>query len=434
MGRVLRRTCWVLVCVLAACGDRRNTVSVDGALELAPGSLDFQQVAVHDQRSLPLTLRNSGRGRLDLTGVTIQGASGTTFRFSVPGQNAILPGQTVQGEVVFQPGAAGPASGTLLVTTDSTSSPQASVGLKGVGVDALASLREDALDFGKIGIGSEKIRQLTLTNPSTLPVEVSGRIVGAGADEFSMSPVTLAPGETRTQDVSFHPQRPGVKRAALAVTPCKGCGDVLVTLTGEGLEQALIADPASVDFGLVPTDFTVTGAAVLKNLSTEPVTVTAIAFATGSDPDFQSGGTPVPLVIAGGATATVDLAYVSTHLDAANGTLVLSENSVRHPTLNVPLTGVGGGTKVCVAPLLLEFGKHAVGTRTDSQVTVRNCGGPGYVFTVDSATLLAGAGSQFQLDPPVAYPVTLTTGNSVVIPVAFVPTVSGDVVEQLQIS
>ena len=133
MGRVLGRTCGVLVCVLAACGDRRNTVSVDGALELAPQALDFQQVAVHDQRSLPLTLRNSGRGRLDLTGVAIQGATGTTFRFSVPGQNAILPGQTVQGEVVFQPGAAGPANATLLVTTDSTSSPQATVGLKGVG-------------------------------------------------------------------------------------------------------------------------------------------------------------------------------------------------------------------------------------------------------------------------------------------------------------
>ena len=68
-------------------------------------------------------------------------------------------------------------------------------------------------------------------------MEVSGRIVGAGADEFSMSTVTLAPGETRTQDVSFHPQRAGVKRAALAVTPCKGCGDVLVTLTGEGLSR-----------------------------------------------------------------------------------------------------------------------------------------------------------------------------------------------------
>ena len=431
MGRVLRRTCWVLVCVLAACGDRRNTVSVDGALELAPEALDFQQVAVHDQRSLPLTLRNSGRGRLDLTGVTVQGAPGTTFRFSVPGQNAILPGQTVQAEVVFQPGAAGPASGTLVVTTDSTTSPQATVGLKGLGVDALASLKEDALDFGKIEIGAEKLRQLTLTNPSPLPVQVTGRIVGAGSDEFSMSPVTLAPGETRTQDVSFHPQRAGVKRAALAVTPCKGCGDVLVTLTGEGLEQALIAEPATVDFGLVPTDFTVNGMAVLKNLSTEPVTVTSVAV-TGDD-GFSSGGTPVPMVIAGGATATVAVNYTSTHLDAAAGTLTVAHDSVRHPTLDVPLSGVGGGTKVCVAPLLLEFGKHAVGTTTDSQVIVRNCGGPGYVFTVDSATLLSGPGSQFKLVPPVAYPVSLNPGNSVTIPVSFQPTVSGDVVEQLQI-
>ena len=292
----------------------RNTVSVDGALELAPEALDFQQVAVHDQRSLPLTLRNSGRGRLDLTGVTVQGAQGTTFRFSVPGQNAILPGQTVQAEVVFQPGAAGPASGTLVVTTDSTTSP-------GDGrAEGPRRRRPRVAEGGRarlreVEIGAEKLRQLTLTNPSPLPVQVTGRIVGAGSDEFSMSPVTLAPGETRTQDVSFHPQRAGVKRAALAVTPCKGCGDVLVTLTGEGLEQALIAEPATVDFGLVPTDFTVNGMAVLKNLSTEPVTVTSVAV-TGDD-GFSSGGTPVPMVIAGGATATVAVNYTSTHLDAA---------------------------------------------------------------------------------------------------------------------
>jgi hypothetical protein len=424
----------LLVCVLAACGDRRNTVSVDGALELAPAALDFQTVAVHDQRSLPLTLRNSGRGRLDLTAVTIQGAPGTTFTFSVPGQNAILPGQTVQGQVVFQPGVAGPANATLMVTTDSASSPQATVGLKGVGVDAVASVKEDTLDFGKIEVGSEKIRQLTLSNPSPLPVTVTGRIVGAGADEFSMSSVTLAPGQTVSQDVSFHPQRVGVKRAALAVTPCKGCGDVLVILTGEGLDQALVAVPPSLDFGLVPTNYTVTSAVVLENLSTEPVTVTGVAFVAGSDPDFQGGATPVPLVIAGGATATISLNYVSTHLGAANGTLRLNVDSTRHPTLDVPLTGTGGGAKLCVAPLLLEFGKHPVGSRTDSQVTVRNCGGPGDTFTVNSATLLAGAGSQFALDPPVAYPVTLlNTGDSVTIPVAFLPTTSGDVIEQLQI-
>ncbi|HZX40849.1 MAG TPA: choice-of-anchor D domain-containing protein, partial [Myxococcaceae bacterium] len=431
MGRVLRRRAWVLVCALVACGDR-NTVSVNGDLELTPATLDFQQVAVHDERTLEVTLRNRGRGRLDLTGVAIQGPSGGNWRVDVPGQSAVLPGQAVKGGVVFRPGAPGPMTGTLLVTTDSVTSPQATVGLSGVGVEAAAALREDALDFGKIEVGMEKIRQLTLSNPSPLPVAVSGRIVGAGADEFSMSSLTLQPGETRTQDVSFHPQSAGLKRAALAVTPCIGCGDVLVTLTGEGLEQALVAEPPSVDFGLVPTDFSATAVAVLHNLSTEPVTVSALAFAPGSDPDFSSGGTPLPLVIPGGATATVDLKYLSTHLGAASGTVELTVNSVKHPKLSIPLRGVGGGAKLCVAPLLLEFGKHAVGTRTDAQVTVRNCGGPGDVFTVDSATLLSGPGSQFQLGA-VAYPVTLTTGASVAIPVSFVPTTSGDVIEQLQI-
>ena len=426
----------MLVCVLAACGDR-NTVSVDGALELAPETLDFQQVAVHDERSLPVTLRNSGRGRLDLTAVTIQGPSGTSWRVDVPGQGAILPGQTVNATVVFRPGAAGPATGTLVVTTDSVQSPQASIGLRGVGVDALAALREDALDFGKIEVGAEKIRQLTFSNSSPLPVEVSGRIVGAGSDEFSMSALTVQPGETRTADVSFHPLRVGAKRAALAVTPCKGCGDVLVTLTGEGLDRALVATPAKLDFGLVPTDYTLTRPVLLQNLSTEPVTVEGLTV-TGPPGNFTAGGTPVPLTLAGGATATVDVSFTSTQLSQLQGNARFSTMTLGHPnTLDVPLAGTGGGSKLCVAPLLLEYGLHAIGTRTDASVTVRNCGAPGDVFTVNSATLVSGDTTQFQIGP-VPFPVTLTQGgpvDSVDIPVSFVPTIAKDpIAAQMQIT
>ena len=93
-----------------------------------------------------LTLRNSGRGRLDLTGVTVQGAQGTTFRFSVPGQNAILPGQHCC--MVFQPGAAGPGERDARGHHRQHHLPHGRP--KGLGVDALASLKEDALDFGKI--------------------------------------------------------------------------------------------------------------------------------------------------------------------------------------------------------------------------------------------------------------------------------------------
>ena len=208
-------------------------------------------------------------------------------------------------------------------------------------------------------------------------MDVSGRIVGAGADEFSMAAFTLAPGETRTQDVSFHPQRAGVKRAALAVTPCKGCGDLLVTLTGEGLELGAGGRAAVGGLRSGPTDFTATGVAVLRNLSTEPVTVTALAFAPGSDPDFSSGGTPLPLVIAGGATATVDLRYLSTHLGPASGTLVLSVDSVRHPTLSIPCPGRGRRGEAVRGAAGARVRQARRGDPHRLQVTVRNCGGPG---------------------------------------------------------
>ena len=130
----------------------------------------------------------------------------------------------------------------------------------------------------------------------------------------------------------------------------------------------------------------------------------------------------------------MDLAYVSTHLGAANGTLVLRVEQRASPhAVHSAVRGVGGGAKLCVAPLLLEFGKHAVGTRTDSQVTVRNCGGPGGRVHRRLGDPARRGGLPVPARPPVAYPVTLTTGTSVAIPVSFVPTTSGDVVEQLQI-
>jgi hypothetical protein len=433
MGRVRRCAILAVACVVASCSDRRNTVTVDGSLQLLPGAFDFQQVAVHDGKSMAVTLRNVGRGRVDLKSVTVQSGA-SVWEVELPGGTTrVLPGQDVKGSVVFRPVAPGPAQGTLIVTSDSIAAPQVTAPLSGIGVDAFATVQEQTLDFGIIELGAEKLKPLTVSNPSPLPIQVTARVVGAGGDEFSMAPLTLAPGETRQQNVSFHPQRVGTKRVALAVTPCSGCGDVLVVLTGKAIAQALVANP--VDFGQVPTDYTQVTPAVLQNLSTEPVTVTTLT--VSGDPDFQPGGTPLPVTVPGLGQVMVDLRYTATHLGLATGTATFTEQSGK--TLGVPLRGAGGGAKLCVAPLQLEYGQHAVNTDTPLTVTVRNCGGPGDVFDVTAATLGGAGASQFFTGPitksgtPVTLPVTLATGESINITVTFHPTAPGIVAATLTI-
>jgi len=434
MGRVRRCAILAAACVLASCSDRRNTVTVDGSLQLLPGAFDFQQVAVHDGRSMEVTLRNVGRGRVDLKSVTVQSGA-SVWEVQLPaGTTRVLPGQDLKGSVVFRPIAPGPAQGTLVVTTDSIAAPQVTAPLSGVGVDAVARVQEQTLDFGILELGAEKLKPLTLSNPSPLPVQVTARVVGAGGDEFSMASLTLAPGETRQQNVSFHPQRVGTKRVALAVTACTGCGDVLVVLTGKAIAQALVADP--VDFGQVPTDYTQVTPAVLRNLSTEPVTVTTLT--VSGDPDFRPGGTPLPVTVPGLGQVTVDLSYTATHLGPATGSATFTEQSGKK--LDVPLRGAGGGAKLCVAPLLLEYGQHALGTDTPLSVTVRNCGGPGDVFDVTGATLGGAGASQFKTGPitksgtPVTLPVSLATSESIVITVTFHPTTTGTAAATLTIN
>lgn len=418
----------IAVCaVLAACADRSPPRLADGRLAVFPGSLDFSQVALHASKDAQISLRNVGRGQLGLRRAWIEGQDGGIYAatFDDPTVRQVIPGGQTGMTVRFAPAVAGLAGANLVVETDSHEGRVFRLPLAGMGVDTRAIPDARTLDFGRIEVLTTKTLSLAFTNPSPLPTQVTVAPAGPDGDEFGSRDLSLAPGETQTVPVTFAPTRVGVAEASLAVTPCQGCAVETVTLSGEGLDRAIVAEPPVVDFGQVPIDRKALRYATLHNISTEPATVHAMALDPQGDPSFTAPAPALPVTLAPDERFTYEVDYSPGHMGDASSTAVFTLPSKRHPTLEVGLRAFGGAAELCVAPLINDFGRQPVGSKTAVRINVKNCGSSNAPpLTVQSLTGTYGDLDQFSIKPG-QLPRTLASGEEMDLVAYYEPTRAG---------
>ncbi|MFY0523969.1 choice-of-anchor D domain-containing protein [Archangium gephyra] len=412
--------------VLTGCADRDRPAIADGRLTATPGGLDFQRVAIFDGREAEVVLRNVGRSRIIVDEAWVEGPPGTwQVDFTHEGPHSLVPGGDCSLRVRFTPQGEGTLPATLVVRSDSKKEPLIRVPLQGSGVDAWARVTPRRLDFGRIEADSSKTLTFTVNNPTDMPVEVLPKLVGADRDEFTSAPVTLGPGEQREVPITFSPGRVGRKQVALAVSPCRGCSDVAVQVAAESLEQAVVAEPPLLDFGSIPVDKDSFRLARLRNLSTEPMTITELKL-EGRDASFSHGAPGLPLVLEGGETRTWELRYSPGHMGPAEDMAFFHVVSKRHPTTDVALRGYGGAAELCVSPLAHDFGRQPRGSKTAVTVNVKNCGaangGPLTLYGLEfqSADGHPDADVQFNV-APLALPHRLLPGEEVNFKVFYEP-------------
>jgi hypothetical protein len=108
-------------------------VAATNTLSVSPGSLSFGSVTDGSSASQGITVTNTGNSSVAISGVSI---SGTGFSIlSGSGAVTLSPNQTTAISVQFAPAAAGPASGSVHISSNATASPNA-IGLSGTGVAA----------------------------------------------------------------------------------------------------------------------------------------------------------------------------------------------------------------------------------------------------------------------------------------------------------
>ncbi|WP_223634235.1 choice-of-anchor D domain-containing protein [Corallococcus sp. EGB] len=414
----------VVVGLLSGCADRDRSSVADGRLTATPGGIDFARVAVFDARESTVTLRNVGRARITVDEAWVEGPEGAyQAEFTHEGPHSLVPGSECTLKVRFAPLAQGGLPAMLVVRSDTRVEPLMRIPLNGSGVDAWARVTPRALDFGRIEADSTKTLGVTLDNPTELPVMVTPKLVGADKDEFVAAPVTVNPGERVELPLTFNPVRVGRKQIALAISPCVGCADVPVEVKAEALERAVVAEPEVVDFGAVPVDRDAVKASSLRNISTEPVTVTSLML-DGTDVSFSQNNTGLPLVLQPGEVRAFEIRYSPGHMGPAMDRAVYTVVSKRHPTLPVPLRGFGGASELCVSPMMHDFGEQPLGSKVRVVVNVKNCGtdnaGPLTINTLEWTPDAGGAQLQFN-HKPVALPFTLPANGELNLEIFYEP-------------
>lgn len=417
---------------LWGCHDRERGMGADGELVVFPGSLEFKRVGMFDRTQLGVTMKNVGRGHIGVEEIWAEGPDGQTYRseFSFELAHTLLPGGGAETTVLFSPTVPGDLSGTLFVRTDDLRNPIHKIPLIGVGVDSAAQIDRMTLDFGRIEVGSEKALDVTFTNPSDLPITIQVTPVGPDSAEFALRSLELGPFEARTLQAFFRPTRVGVKDAAFSVIPCGNCPEKKIAILAEGLDSALAAEPRVVDFGRVPIDRQEVLIARVRNVSTEPVTVTGFDFAEGADPSFTYVPGTFPVTLAPGQTVEIPITYSPGHMGEANAEGVFSSNSRRNPKLTVPIKGYGGAAELCVAPSSHDYGTVPVGARVQKTISIRNCGADNggdmtitELFFADEPYI---PGNKFFSVRAPALPLTLKPGEEVNVKVFYEPTEEGE--------
>lgn len=169
----------------------------------------------------------------------------------------LAPGGSCAINVTFTPTVAGPATGTLSISSNASSTPVV-VQLTGTGASSSTSgtgtiqLTPTSVAFGNQQEGTQSaVQTVTLTNTGTgvLTIPATGGIVLKGNTDFSGTdncPATLAAKATCSIALVFAPTGLGVETTTLTVTGSATNSPQSVAITGTGTSSATSTGPFSV--------------------------------------------------------------------------------------------------------------------------------------------------------------------------------------------
>lgn len=185
---------------------------------------------------------------------------------------------------------------------------------------------------------------------------------------------------------------------------------------GNSLPGDLVASPASVVFGNVQVGTSQTLSDTLSNTGGTTLNITQ---ATVTGAGYSISGLNVPVSLAPGQTATVNIILTPLAAGSASGNLEITDDASNTP-LEIALSGtaVTAGSLI-TTPTSVNFGSVQIGGQQSETETLTNSGGEDLTITQATVT---GSGFSFT---GLSLPLTLAPNQIITFGVVFTPTVSG---------
>ena len=239
-----------------------STTATQAGITLTPSSANLGNVTVGSSNSQTFQVKNTGNGVLTITQATVSGTGFSTPGLTVP--LSINPGLTSTFNAVFQPAAAGSATGSISILSNAPTSPT-TIGLSGTGVAAteILTFSTNSVAFGNVDTGSSSTQGVTITNTGNSNVQISKITVSGTGYTLSgaSTPVTLTPTQSTTLSVIFSPTTTGSLPGSVTVTSNATGSPATITLTGTGVT----ATPHTVALSWTASTSTVTGYNVYRS-------------------------------------------------------------------------------------------------------------------------------------------------------------------------
>jgi hypothetical protein len=369
-----------------------GAAKIDGVppLQVTPGTgqnytVDFGQIAVGLQGPGALVLTNDGQAPLQI--LSVGAPSDPQFSLALSEGTTISQGTQINVPVSFKPFSAGAKSATLVITTDSQSTPTISISFTGTGVNLKLSVNPQVLDFGKVVVHSQRTLTITLDNQSTLNLTVSsGAIQGNDASLFATNATSsfpLAAEGSQQIDVTFSPLAASGMATAFFVLTSTAGDSVTVSLQGNAVQSGLQV-PNTLDFSFVPAGGMLTKTLKIINVGNQNVTVNSTTVVDPGQPMAAFSAIPASGTLSPGQELDVDVTFQP--IDAAHYAGELDVNSTdNNGVIPVALVGYGGGAQISCIPGTLDFGTAGVGFPTSLPIVCTNNGTD--VFLSDGRTL-----------------------------------------------
>jgi hypothetical protein len=373
-------------------------------ITVSPANINFGDVQITTgQGSGKVEVKNNGSATVQVNGA-LSGPAAFTVSPS-PTTFSIAPGASQAFNVFCTPTVTGPISGQLDFTTG-TSSGQTKLTCNGI--DSNVSIEPSPLRFDNTLVGSpppqetvtisggsgSTIQSVTLDPDATaagvtIAVNPAGMPIGGGQN------VVLA-----YDAATMHPAGPlGVLSIAIDTEPMVRT----VNLSGQALLGGVGTNPASVEFGAVCANDSVTKD--IEVYASEAGDVTLMSFNKPATPFDAVVVDPLPRTLAGnhtGASATVRVTLAPNEPGDFRDAVALTSNVPNKPTTEVQLHGVAIADGIAATPDLVHFGTTAPGSTTAiKEVQLTNCGMTELMF--NSATITGDSAGEFTLigaNPP----------------------------------
>ncbi len=318
---------------------------------LSPSSLSFSATAGTTSAAQTVTLSNTGKAPLTITGITapsspLMGLFNETSNCGA----SLAAGAGCAISVTFTPATTGSFTGSILVTDNATGSPQ-TISLSGTGTAAplpVASLSPSSLSFSATAGTTSAAQMITLSNTGSVPLTITGITALSSPlmgqfTETSNCGASLAAGAGCAISVTFIPATTGSFTGSILVTDNATGSPQTISLSGTGTAAPLPVaslSPSSLSFSATAGTTSAAQMVTLNNTSSVPLTITGITALSSPLMGQFTETSNCGASLAAGAGCVISVTFAPATTGSFTGNVLITDDSADSPQI-INLTGTG---------------------------------------------------------------------------------------------